>query len=789
MVIDGDALIERHRNADTTTPVEFADGRSTLLTPRRCLPMLDDADTRLELAGDWQVRRWPFPKGGEAKLARPATKDGNWETAPQPGPIFAYDLDYNPADHPEWKRVTMDHIDPKDGAMLRRTVRVPSAWKDKRILLTFEAVYPAARFYVNGVDLGEHLSGLTPIQFDVTEHVKPGRDAVIAVRLLRTHKFVQLDMPRHACEFAGISQPAHLHAVDPVHLAEYQLIPELDKKLRKGTVEGTVAVANTTNRVAERRVKVELLGPDGKRAAQQTKSLRIPAGEAKEATLALSVARPLLWNDEHPHLYTVRLTLAGPGKTEQTVTYRTAFRRLDLSPKGPRLNGNPVKFRGVNHLTWNPQTGMYTPKEWLRRNLEMMKKANVNAIRTHFLGPRALAELCDEMGMYLLQELPIDWGTDYIDNPEWMGPILMRLESGVRRDRHHPSIMVWSVGNENMPATEERAPDGWNHLQICERFVRRLDPSRAQMFPPPGPANKVEAILELRLGDVADTHYSFKHVKRLHEEGQVELPNAWDGSMQPPVTAKEARKRGWKGVWFSSEYGIFNMIPDLLNAPYNSIISDEKEEILSFRNTLQVFQDRLKREWGQMRDDPTCLGGAYFPWICGGWGGGGEGNPWGWVRWAEDADWGPITADLTPKPFYWALRVLFSPVWIDERSVTWKEGDKSIAVTIHNQYNDINLQDCTLRTMMGGGGGYMTMMRAWKDVKVTCRPGQAKTLRIPVWNKQTRNALSGGNPAICRCIFLDPEGFRPLTQDIVIVPEKLKKDYAPIPIGPDAILD
>ena len=100
-------------------------------------------------------------------------------------------------------------------------------------------------------------------------------------------------------------------------------------------------------------------------------------------------------------LYTLSVSLKIQGERTQTFTRRAGFRRLVLSPEGPKLNGNFIKFRGVNHLTFHNEGGMRTPDGWLRKCLELMKKANVNAVRTHFLGPAKLAELCDELGIYL----------------------------------------------------------------------------------------------------------------------------------------------------------------------------------------------------------------------------------------------------------------------------------------------------------------------------------------------------------------------------------------------------
>ena len=784
MPIDGDRLIARHLAAKVRKEITFDDGRSTVLTPVPVVTQLADETARLPLDGDWSVARWPFRKS-EEELAAPKTDSRDWERLPQPGPVFFYDPDTTSDDYENWSRVTLSHVHDDDGAVIRRTVQLPRTWNGMRVYLCFDAIFPAARIYLDGELLGEHLSGLTPVEYDVTDKVRPGTRAVVAVRLLRKHRFVQLDMVRHAIEFTGLAQPACFHATGQVQLRDYHLASDLDKALTTGKVKGTVRVRNHTSRAVTRTVTVTVADAEGKKVATCSRKVSVAPGKTSRAPLTLTVKSPQLWNDEFPNRYRVAIRLSG--SPAQEASYFTGFRRLELSRKGARLNGNPVKFRGVNHLTFHPDGGMYTPEAWLRKNLQLMKKANVNTIRTHFLGPRCLAELCSELGIYLLQELPIDWGTHFIHDPEWMGPILMRLQGGVERDRHQPGVMVWSVGNENMPESKAVADDGWNHLAICEQFVKTLDPTRHTMFPPPGPANKVEGILELRVGDIADIHYSFKLIRKFNKTDKCVNPRDWEGNMES-MTRESALKRGWKGVWFSSEYGIFNMIPDLLNAPYLSRISDTEEDILCGKNSLQVFLDRQRREWGYMRDDPTCLGGAFFPWLCSGAGKGTEGNPWGWIRWGEDADWGVVTADLLPKPYFWGLRILFSPVWFPER-VTWRKGMKELRFEVTNQYNAIDLKDCTLRTMMTGGGKWMGQMRSYRDVPVSCPPGKTRSVRIPIWNKQTLASLEQGLPAVCRCVLLDPNGFRPVTHDILMVPEKLGGAAATaMPIGPDAVL-
>jgi len=781
-MIDSDEAIAKQLALTAPAEVTFADGKTTQMAPARFVPVLADEGARVELAGPWRVVRWPFD-AEEADLAAPGCDDAAWETVTQPGKVLYADPECDPRSVADWSRVELTHLDPDEGAMIRRTVAVPQHWQHKRVFLRFDAIYPGGRVYCNGTLLGEHLSGLTPIEYEVTDLVTPGQDALVAVRLIARHKHVRLDMPRHAMEFVGLAQDARLHAVENCCVSDYRLAAELDEAYTDAALAGAVELTNVGPADCAGVLTVRVCDAAGGEAASMATDVTVPAGGQATAEVRLELANVALWNDEYPNLYTVTIALACAGQTEQPVRYRTGFRRFELDGGRPRLNGKPVKFRGVNHLTMHPEGGLYTPSDWLRRCLTLMKRANVNAIRTHFLGPPALAELCDEMGIYLLQELPFDWGTDYVQDPDWFGPILLRLEGGVRRDRHHPALMVWAVGNENMPATREAHDDFYNHLRIFDRLVKTLDPSRPTMFPPPGPANKIEGILETRLGDIGDIHYSFKLIHRMHETGKWVTPETWDGATSEH-TREQAIADGWSGVWFSSEYGISNLIPDLLNAPYVSVIADRKEDPLSGKSTMEVFADRLREEWGLMRDDPTCLGGAYFPWICAS-----SGDPAGWMRLGEDADWGVMTSDLLPKPFFWAMRVIFSPVRFPDR-LSWRPGQDELVFEITNGYNAIDLRDCTLRTQMAGGGNWMGQMRSWRDVPVACAPGESVEVHLPIWDKGTMAALKSGSGVVCRCSLMDPKGFRAITHDIVVVPAEADEegDDGTMPIGPDAVL-
>ncbi len=779
MIINGEELIARQLSVSEVTRITFDGGHETTIHPVSYIPQLCGENNRVSIDGDWQVTRWPFAED-ESTLASLMVNDNHWETVMQPGKVFTQDVETAAATISGWDRIGLSHLDPEDGAVIRKVVAIPDRWSGKRIYLTFDGIYPGGRIYLNGILLGEHTSGLTPVEYDVTDLVTPGKKALVAVRLLRRHPFVKMDMPRHAGEFAGISQNAYFHATDDCQIADYHVIASLNDDLSTGTLSGNVTVRNLSEYQRSGEVSVKISDSD-KGITWENYFVLIESNSTITIPVSLTVDNPKLWNDEYPNLYNVSITLKLPGEKDQTTIYRTGFRRFDLSGGLPKLNGNPVKFRGVNHLTYHPEFGMYTPESWLRECLILMKKANVNCIRTHYLGPRYLADLCDELGIYLLQELPIDWGTDYIADPLWVGPAMQRIHGGIIRDRHHASVMVWSIGNENMPSKQAEAEDGYNHMKIYNQFAKLLDHSRPTMFPPPGPANTIRGILELRNGDIADTHYSFNHIKNFLKNGVVENPIAWDGGMQS-TTREEAIANGWSGVWYSSEYGIANLIPDLLHAPYGDIISDVPENQDSGRSSLEVFTDRLRREWGYMREEPSCLGGAYFPWICGAAGA----NPWGWTVWAEDNDWGIVTADLLPKPFFWAMRVLFSPVWFPEQ-VEWHDGENEITFELNNQFNAINLNQCTIRTMLSWAKGACT--REWRDILVNCAPGKSCTVTVPIWNNSARESLNKGITTVMRVVIMDPKGFRILTHDIMITPQKVEKDEVKeLLIGPDAKL-
>ncbi len=759
-------VIEKQLASKEPERLSFLNGKwETDITPVWREEWNDASEDSLSLCGEWRVSYSPF-SASEEELVKREVFDDKWEKRNQPGKICIYDTEVCPDRYKDvygcngFDRVNMTHFTENDGAIIRKTVRIPESWENKEIILCFEAIYPASRIYLNGELLAEHTSGLTPIYINVTDKVKAGDEVLVAVRILRYHKYIRLDMPRHSSGFAGLAQPARFFAKERCRITGYYL-PALFKEdnLKKGLLTGEIYIKNDLDENTTGEIQFTITAPDGTLAKRVNFAAFMEAHSERKLPIKILLPDPLLWNDEHPYLYTVTVTEYFKGQKPESYTFKKGFRHFAIKDCRATLNGNPVKFRGVNHLSYHPEGGIHTPTEWLRKSLELMKKANVNAIRTHYMGPTALSDLCDEMGFYLIQELPVDWGTHFIHDPEWVGQALMRLQSGVLRDRNRTCIHIWAIGNENMPESQAVENDGWMHLQLYNDFVKALSPDKYTMFPPPGPTKgPMLGRFELKVGDIADVHYSFKLAKQFLTEGKVSNPLSWEFN-QEITTREEALANGWSGTWFASEYGLFSNNPDILYSPNDcSIIDDEKPVYPEDTTTLKVFHERLKREWGFMRNEPSCLGGTFFPWISGA-SDSIEGHPFRWSVLSEDNDWGVVTPSLIPKPTFWALRSCLSPIDFPDE-VKWDGKEEGFSMELWNQYNDINLNQCTVRV------SDLNTSNRWYDIPVDLAPGEKKDVFFPFWRGRHRKELNKGRAIKFRLYFIDPNGFITTTRDI-----------------------
>jgi len=437
-------------------------------------------EKRIWLVGPWQVKRWPFDAAEEELIQNPGACD-TWDYVDVPGPVHLKDPDTPRAldhDHVRWT-----HLDENDGALLYRRLHVPAhfARDDGFGRLRFDGLYPRGHVYVNGQLVGAVESGLTPVELDVTHFIKPGREVDLVIRLWRKGPYSRLDMPRWVLDYTGIHRAAYVKWVPHVHVDRLAIEQTLTDDMKDGVLRVRARVANRSETAATVLLCAELEGDQA-----ESDAVEVAPGGHQWLELDGTAADVKPWSPETPSLYDLSLQLRDPGGDAvlQSFRRRVGFRRFEIKDQRPLLNGRPVKVRGINFLSFVPERGLAISRDEIRRELELMRSANINGVRTHLSGSEELASLCDEQGMFLIQELPLDWAPDYVCDPEKLGGILLRLQGAVSRDRNHPSVLLWAVGNENLVHEEKNREVFLRHSRLIDSYVKVLDSTRYTMFPP-----------------------------------------------------------------------------------------------------------------------------------------------------------------------------------------------------------------------------------------------------------------------------------------------------------------
>jgi beta-galactosidase/beta-glucuronidase len=358
-------------------------------------------------------------------------------------------------------------------------VPIPSDWKGQHVVLRFEGVNYHARVWVNGQEVGAHEDGFLRFEMPVHGVLRFGAENLVAARVdnfARPGEAPGLQVGWRP--YGGILREVSLIARNPVHMAHVRVAGAPEAGGGKFALVATVR--NTGRQAARCRIEVEVRDADRRSVGRfQSDEQPVPAGAAEELRLEAVVPAALSWALRRPALYTAAVALRADGQAVDSAEERFGFRRIETRGDQLLLNGEPIYLVGFNRHEDSPRTNMGTDLQTARRDLEHMKAAGANWVRLcHYPHHPGELALCDELGLLVMAEIPL-W--QWAGLAEGEAPCLNKLAAAKRQlaamiepDANHPSIILWSVGNE----THEKRPEVAEGNRELIALAKRLDPTR-----------------------------------------------------------------------------------------------------------------------------------------------------------------------------------------------------------------------------------------------------------------------------------------------------------------------
>ncbi len=361
--------------------------------------------------------------------------------------------------------------------LYRQKFNVPAEWDGRKIVLSFGGVESAFYLWINGQKVGYSQGSRLPAEFDITEYVQTGEN-LIAAQVIRWSDGSFLEDQDH-WRMAGIYRDVTLYALPEIHLWDVFAKPVLDADYQdaKLSVVARIEIDGTDEEPAkDYRVEMQLYDADQKPVLDEAVGGNVVPDHNKILKVELSqkVAAPQKWNHEHPYLYTLVVWLTdAAGNPVQYYSHRIGFRKVEIKNRELLVNGKMVYIKGANRHDHSDKHGKYVPFDEMLADVLVMKTHNMNAVRTsHYPNDPMFYDICDEYGLYVWDETNLETHSVFdvlTHKTEWTNAFVERGVRMVERDKNHPSIVVWSLGNES--------GYGPNHDAMAG-FIRGYDPDR-----------------------------------------------------------------------------------------------------------------------------------------------------------------------------------------------------------------------------------------------------------------------------------------------------------------------
>ncbi|MBO7120395.1 MAG: DUF4981 domain-containing protein [Bacteroidaceae bacterium] len=449
-------------------------GRATMLLYASEKEMKNDAayaqpwlypnsSLRLMLNGRWQFNWVPKPEDRPKDFYKTNFDASSWKTIPVPScmemqgygtPIYT-NITYPFRNQPPFIKGQEGYTlvnEPNAVGSYRRTITVPTSWNGREIYLHFNGIYSAAYVWVNGQKVGYTQAPNVDAEFDVTKYIKPGIENLVCVEVYRWSDGSYIE-DQDMFRLSGIHRDVYLEARQKLHVQDVKLTSRMGGRGRRGGGDNfsraflaiDIALQNLGKK-ADARVDVELVNPAGKTI--QTAILQVSGIETgkRDAQLNLEVQNPELWSAEKPNLYTVNISVGG-----DVYTQKYGFRKIENRNGQVFINGKRVMFKGADRHDTHPVYGKAVPVESMIEDILLMKRYNLNTVRTsHYPNDPRMYALYDYYGIYVMDEADVECHGNHSlsKNPKWEAQYVDRQVRMVLRDRNHPSVIFWSMGNE-----------------------------------------------------------------------------------------------------------------------------------------------------------------------------------------------------------------------------------------------------------------------------------------------------------------------------------------------------
>ena len=451
----------------------------------------------MDISGEWRFHWTATPAEAPEGFEAVAYDDSGWATIPVPGNWevegYGYPI-YTNINYPHPKNPPFIPHDDNPTGCYRHTFNIPDDWDGRRIILHFESGLAAMHVWLNGQEVGYSEGTKTAVEFDITPYATTGENT-LAIKGFRWADGSYLE-DQDFWRLSGFDRKVKVYSVDKTRIADLFVVADLDDNYINGLYNATVSLENSDSKTFKGVLEVSLMKSwynhskeqfvCDKAVAKFTKSVTISANSSLDIEFKRTLGNIATWSHEDPRLYTTLVTLKDTkGNTIESTVCNTGFRRVEVKDGILLLNGQPLLINGVNIHEHNPATGHVTNRELMLKDIYLMKQHNINAVRTsHYPQSTEWYDLCDIHGIMLVDEANIEChgcGTGYHDSypefhpshrEEWKGTHHDRVRSMVERDKNHPSVIIWSMGNESSDGEVYGEMYAWIHDRDRTRPVQ-----------------------------------------------------------------------------------------------------------------------------------------------------------------------------------------------------------------------------------------------------------------------------------------------------------------------------